>query len=272
MASPGRESTRPGLSLVLPSDDEISRGNLGFGKRTYKPNSVVCGHSSRRRVAADTHQRPTRRFRRVLEPPERVGPMRSAAWLQAGTSLPIWSCSMWGLPRLRPHGRSGALLPHHFTLTPAPEQQAASGMPSIESINGRGGGVAEAVSFLWHWPSTSLEARVPDVIRHTALRSSDFPPPASTEVGPAATARSSCRLQFTASGDPARQPPDQHRFDWDQSMSEGCHSTYSQPCELVDESLESAGEQKPSIGCRDIAILADCGPDRSRGGSLVQIE
>ena len=39
-------------------------------------------------------------------------------------------------------------------------------------------GVAEAVSFLWHWPSTGFEARVPDVIRHTALRSSDFPPPA----------------------------------------------------------------------------------------------
>src|ERR1700750_593892 len=40
------------------------------------------------------------------------------------------------------------------------------------------GGVAEAVSFLWHWPSVSFEAHIPDVIRHTALRSSDFPPPA----------------------------------------------------------------------------------------------
>jgi len=90
-----------------------------FGKRTCKPNSVVCGHSSRRRVAADTHQRPTRRFQRLPEPPERIGPMRSAAWLQAAASLPIWSCSMWGLPCPRPHGRSGALLPHHFTLTPA---------------------------------------------------------------------------------------------------------------------------------------------------------
>ena len=38
-------------------------------------------------------------------------------------------------------------------------------------------GVAEAVSFLWHWPSMGFEAHVPDVIRHTALRSSDFPPP-----------------------------------------------------------------------------------------------
>ena len=36
-----------------------------------------------------------------------------------------------------------------------------------------------AVSFLWHWPSRRLHAPVPDVIRHTALRSSDFPPPAA---------------------------------------------------------------------------------------------
>jgi hypothetical protein len=34
----------------------------------------------------------------------------------------------------------------------------------------------EAVCFLWHFPSTGLEPSFPDVIRHTALRSSDFPP------------------------------------------------------------------------------------------------
>ena len=45
-------------------------------------------------------------------------------------------------------------------------------------------GVAEAVSFLWHWPSVGLETHIPDVIRHTALRSSDFPPPASLRVAP----------------------------------------------------------------------------------------
>jgi hypothetical protein len=62
-----------------------------------------------------------------------------------------------------------------------------------DASHATGKGVAEAVFFLWHWPSTDLEARVPDVIRHTALRSSDFPPPASAEAGPAATARSSCQ-------------------------------------------------------------------------------
>jgi len=35
----------------------------------------------------------------------------------ARASLPIWSCSVWGLPCLRHYCRSGALLPHLFTLT-----------------------------------------------------------------------------------------------------------------------------------------------------------
>jgi len=39
--------------------------------------------------------------------------------------------------------------------------------------------VPGAVYFLWHWPSTGFDARIPDVIRHTTLRSSDFPPPVS---------------------------------------------------------------------------------------------
>jgi len=69
-------------------------------------------------------------------------------------SSPIWSCSVWGLPCLAHCCASGALLPHLFTLTSC-----------------------EAVCFLWHWPSTRLEPRLPGVTRHTALRSSDFPLP-----------------------------------------------------------------------------------------------
>ena len=34
-----------------------------------------------------------------------------------------------------------------------------------------------AVSSLWHFPSNALNGALPDVIRHTTLRSSDFPPP-----------------------------------------------------------------------------------------------
>ena len=67
---------------------------------------------------------------------------------------------------------------------------------------------AAAVCSLWHWPSTGLEARVPDVIRHTALRSSDFPPPKHAEnafrqrpPGPPAS------LQFTRTLPPAASSP-----------------------------------------------------------------
>ncbi len=72
MVSPGRNCSRSGLSFS-PQRAKIARrgpryfGDLIFGKRTCKPNSVVCGHSSRRRVAADAHQRPTRRFRRPAD-------------------------------------------------------------------------------------------------------------------------------------------------------------------------------------------------------------
>ncbi len=134
----------------------------------------MCGHSSRRRVAADAHQRPTRRFRHLLEPPVayRADTPRCLV-LAACASLPIWSCSVWGLPCLTPYSGSGALLPHLFTLTPARKEQALCGMLNFLAK----AQVAEAVSFLWHWPSLSLKAQIPDVIRHTALRSSDFPPP-----------------------------------------------------------------------------------------------
>jgi hypothetical protein len=37
---------------------------------------------------------------------------------------------------------------------------------------------AAAVCFLWHFPSNGLEPILPDVIRHPALWSSDFPLPA----------------------------------------------------------------------------------------------
>jgi hypothetical protein len=88
-----------------------------------KPNSVEDGHSSRRCIAAAL-QRPTRRF--PLHARQRrswITHVRAPgrhAWQRIGSrrqSLPIWSCSVWGLPCLRRYRRSGALLPHLFTLT-----------------------------------------------------------------------------------------------------------------------------------------------------------
>jgi hypothetical protein len=106
-----------------------------------KPNSVEDGHSSRRAIT-DALQQPTRRF-----PPGTSARKHPGSTLarRAGThssfsgpgcrSLPIWSCSVWGLPCLLRYRRSGALLPHLFTLTFA-----------------RPLGCARAVSSLWHWP------------------------------------------------------------------------------------------------------------------------
>jgi len=84
-------------------------------------------------------------------------------------SLPIWSCSVWGLPCPLHYCRGGALLPHLFTLTPPILARATRRTSTPASMGG-------AVCFLWHFPSDRLEPAVPDVIRHTALRSSDFPP------------------------------------------------------------------------------------------------
>jgi hypothetical protein len=52
----------------------------------------------------------------------------------------------------------------------------AFGTPRLTSAHNDSG----AVCFLWHFPSDGLEPGLPDVIRHTALRSSDFPLPASS--------------------------------------------------------------------------------------------
>ena len=56
----------------------------------------------------------------MLKPPVayRADTLRGLA-LAACASLPIWSCSVWGLPCPGLHNPSGALLPHLFTLTPA---------------------------------------------------------------------------------------------------------------------------------------------------------
>ncbi len=75
---------------------------------------------------------------------------------------------------------TGCAVRSYRTISPLPLRGAAlwtspSGVPGCPPK----GGVAEAVCFLWHWPSTGLDARVPDVIRHTALRSSDFPLPST---------------------------------------------------------------------------------------------
>jgi hypothetical protein len=57
------------------------------------------------------------------------------------------------------------------------------------------GVAARAVFSLWHFPSDGLEPGLPDVIRHTALRSSDFPPSLRRAI-----VRSGCQLEHYMRG------------------------------------------------------------------------
>jgi hypothetical protein len=187
---------------TFPAGAVVGKSNQ-FGKRTCKPNSVVCGHSSRRRVAADVHQRPTRRFR----PLHRAALRRRAGTVHESCSglmhPPLFGlapCGVYPAP-----GVTAGAVRSYRTISPLPRRWSfRNGGRTRQAgptrvLRFQGGppkrGVAEAVSFLWHWPSMGFEAHVPDVIRHTALRSSDFPPPADLACAnpPAATARSSCQ-------------------------------------------------------------------------------
>ena len=116
--------------------------------------------------------------------------MRSVPWLFKDASLPIWSCSVWGLPCPGLYRRERCALTAPFHPYPGAGVFATASVPgkpgqlgscvsrvALQRFRRNAEGVAEAVSFLWHWPSMGLETHVPDVIRHTALRSSDFPPP-----------------------------------------------------------------------------------------------
>src|SRR4029077_10610270 len=100
-------------------------------------------------------------------------PSRHVPEAEAPGSLPIWSCSVWGLPCPLHCCNGGALLPHLFTLT--------SMLPS-------GRYVFCGTFRRMARPSKLGRGTLPDVIRHTALRSSDFPP-----VFRRATVRSSCQ-------------------------------------------------------------------------------
>ena len=178
----------------------------------------MCGHSSRRRVAADAHQRPTRRFRPLHGAAlrRRAGAGRAACSGRAPPSLfGLAPCGVY----LAPGVTAGAVRSYR-TISPLPrrwsfrngERSRQAGPTRVLRFQGgpqpERRGVAGAVSFLWHWPSTGLDARVPDVIRHTALRSSDFPPPANRAGArpPAATARSSCQCSvYRTSGLPVAE-------------------------------------------------------------------
>ena len=124
----------------------------------------------------------------MLKPPGRAEQARSAS-LAFGSRFPPYLVLLrvgFTLPRALRTGRCALAAPFHpYPGADRPSRRTCRAFPGCPAgrersvrIAGDAEGVAEAVSFLWHWPYTGFETRVPDVIRHTALRSSDFPPPA----------------------------------------------------------------------------------------------
>jgi hypothetical protein len=86
-----------------------------------KPNFVLDDHSSRPWLTPWLKQ-PTRRFRLMAcamhDALHLVAPGRYAlSPKRSRQSLPIWSCSVWGLPCGSTYAGPGGLLPHRFTLT-----------------------------------------------------------------------------------------------------------------------------------------------------------
>jgi len=126
------------------------------GRRTCKPNSVVCGHSSRRRVATDVRQRPTRRFRRLLEPSWRAGPARNTQQALSRAHPPLFGLAPCGVYPASVV-TAGAVRSYR-TFSPLPRRESWPDGRTLPEVSGRPPerGVAEAVCFLWHWPSTSL--------------------------------------------------------------------------------------------------------------------
>jgi hypothetical protein len=116
---------------LISADGDLSSGIPVFGKRTRKPNSVYAviplGAALPRALISDLPGG----FGHYADHPAtktcRSGPRwsslsapgrhRARTLLRIRASLPIWSCSVWGLPCRRHYCRRGALLPHLFTLT-----------------------------------------------------------------------------------------------------------------------------------------------------------
>ncbi len=124
-----------------------------------------------------------------------------------------------------------------FTLPPAVAVGAVRSYRTFSPLPSQFPG--KAVFSLWHWPSRGLDAAIPDVIRHTALRSSDFPPPFD------ACARTAAAVQPPApSVYPGRFVAAPERFDCQAAVlalralrhQENCSSAAARPCSRSESS------------------------------------
>jgi hypothetical protein len=95
-------------------DPGMTQGERACGSRTCKPNSVRLA-AGRSFLWATHYCGAQATYPEVVAHRAGTRPRRSRSF--AGKSLPIWSCSVWGLPCPLHYCRGGALLPHLFTLT-----------------------------------------------------------------------------------------------------------------------------------------------------------
>jgi hypothetical protein len=129
-----------------------------------KPNFVLDDHSSRPAIT-DRLQQPTRKFRNCTLPLGASGRCAPAAWEERCRTPCLFGlapCGVYHAVRLTPH--------------PVRSYRTFSPLPAALVLSNAAGGIF-SVALAVEMPS---QASLPDVIRHTALRSSDFPPPANT--------------------------------------------------------------------------------------------
>ena len=124
-------------------------------------------------------KQPTRMFRNVLHDPGRGGPPRAGRTRVCNRTPCLFGLAPCGVYRAT--AVTSRAVGSYPTLSPLPSAILAD-LPT-------------AVCFLLHWPSSELELAVPDVIRHTALRSSDFPLPPDGAPPGAAIIRPPAQLQ-----------------------------------------------------------------------------
>jgi hypothetical protein len=97
----------PGPRCKQPVSRILSRTAIPLGDTLLHRSSNLPGGFRRAWACAQSRN-----------PRWRAGPARTRSRSgRAANFLPIWSCSVWGLPCPRRYRRGGALLPHLFTLT-----------------------------------------------------------------------------------------------------------------------------------------------------------
>jgi len=124
MVSPGRALTQPGLSF------HCGYSAKGLVSRILFNAVIPLGAALPRALISDLPGG----FDSCSSRLAASGRCAARAQLLARPSLPIWSCSVWGLPCPVPHGTSGALLPHLFTLTRRGERYVFCGTGRLRAL------------------------------------------------------------------------------------------------------------------------------------------